>query len=117
LHFLVVWRNVATSNGVPTLMINILIHHEVADYPTWKSAFESAHDWRRKNGERSCRIFHSAGDVNDLTLLFEWESLESARAFMASDELKTRMTKAGVKGQPRVELLTEVHTVRRSAAD
>ena len=98
-------------------MINIVIHHEVADYPTWKSAFESALDWRRKNGERSCRIFHSAGDVNDVTLLFEWESLESARAFMASDELKARMTKAGVKGQPRVELLTEVHTVRRSAAD
>ena len=51
-------------------MINVLIHHEVADYPAWKSAFEAALDWRRKNGERSCRIFHSAGDVNDLTLLF-----------------------------------------------
>jgi heme-degrading monooxygenase HmoA len=98
-------------------MINVLIHHEVADYPAWKSAFESALDWRRKNGERSCRIFHSAGNVNDLTLLFEWESLEAARAFMASDELKARMAKAGVKGQPRVEFLTEVHTIRRSAAD
>jgi hypothetical protein len=49
--------------------------------------------------------------------LFEWESLEAARSFMASDELKARMTKAGVKGQPRVEFLTEVHTIRRSAAD
>ena len=98
-------------------MINVLIRHEVADYPAWKSAFESALDWRRKNGERSCRIFHSAGDVNDLTLLFEWESLEAARAFMASDELKARMAKAGVKGQPRVEFLTEVQTIRRSAAD
>ena len=98
-------------------MINVLIHHEVADYPAWRSAFESALDWRRKNGERSCRIFHSAGVVNDLTLLFEWENLESARAFMASDELKARMAKAGVKGQPRVEFLAEVHTIRRSAAD
>ena len=98
-------------------MINVLIHHEVTDYPAWKSAFESALDWRRKNGERGCRIFHSAGNVNDLTLLFEWESLEAARAFMASDELKARMAKAGVKGQPRVEFLIEVQTVRRSAAD
>jgi heme-degrading monooxygenase HmoA len=98
-------------------VINILIHHEVADYPAWKLAFESALDWRRKNGEHSCRIFHSAGDVNDLTLLFEWESLEAARAFMASDELKARMAKAGVKGQPRVDFLAEVHTIRRSAAD
>lgn len=98
-------------------MINVLIHHEVADYPAWKVTFDAAHDWRQKNGERSCRIFHSAGNVNDLILLFEWESLEQARAFMASDELKARMAKAGVKGQPRIEFLTEMHTVRRSAAD
>jgi len=43
--------------------------------------------------------------------------LEKARAFMASDELKTKMASAGVKGQPRVDFLTEVHSVRRSAAD
>jgi len=98
-------------------MIHVLVHHEVADYPAWRSVFDAAHEWRTKNGERSCRIFHGAGNVNDLTMLFEWESLESARAFMASEELKARMAKAGVKGQPRIELLIEMHTVRRSAAD
>jgi quinol monooxygenase YgiN len=98
-------------------MINVLVRHEVADYSTWKSVFEAALDWRKKNGERSYRIFHNMGNVNDLTLLFEWESLEAARAFMASDELKARMAKAGVKGQPRVEFMTELQTFRRSAAD
>jgi hypothetical protein len=97
--------------------INVLVHHEVADYTAWKAAFDSGFDWRRKNGEHSCRIFHSAENVNDLTLLFEWESLEKARAFIASDELKTKMASAGVKGSPRVDFLTEVHSVRRSAAD
>jgi hypothetical protein len=98
-------------------MINVLIHHEVADYMAWKAVFDSALDWRHKHGERSCRIFRSAGNVNDLTLLFEWESLEKARAFIASEELKTKMAGAGVKGLPRVDFLTEVHSVRRSAAD
>lgn len=98
-------------------MINVLIHHEVADYAAWKLVFDAALDWRHKNGERSCRLFHGVGSVNDLTLLLEWESLEKARAFMASDELKARMAKAGVKGQPKVEYLAEMHTVRRSAAD
>jgi heme-degrading monooxygenase HmoA len=98
-------------------MIHLLIHHEVTDYSAWKSVFDAAHDWRQKNGERSCRIFHGAGNVNDLVLLFEWDSLESARAFMESEELKARMAKAGVKGKPRFEILTEMHTVRRSAAD
>jgi hypothetical protein len=98
-------------------MINVLVHHEVADYPAWKAAFDASLDWRHKNGERSARIFHAAGNLNDLTLLFEWESLEQARAFMASDELKARMARAGVKGQPRVEFITEMYTIRRSAAD
>jgi heme-degrading monooxygenase HmoA len=98
-------------------MITVLVHHEVADFATWKSAFDAALDWRRQHGERSYRIFHSAGNVNDLILIFEWESLEQARSFMASDELKARMAKAGVKNQPRVDFMTEMHTVRRSAAD
>jgi len=98
-------------------MINVLIHHEVADYTVWKIAFDSSLDWRRKNGERGCRIFRGAGKVNDVTLFFEWESLEKARAFIASDELKAKMASAGVKGQPQVDFLAEVHSVRRSAAD
>jgi hypothetical protein len=98
-------------------MINVLIQHEVADYTAWKAAFDSAFDWRHKKGECSCRIFRGAGNVNDLTLFFEWESLEKARAFIASDELKAKMASAGVKGAPRVDFLTEVHSIRRSAAD
>jgi hypothetical protein len=98
-------------------MVNVLVHHEVADYTAWKAVFDAGLDWRHKNGERSARIFHTAGNLNELTLLCEWESLEQARAFMASDELKAKMTKAGVKGQPRVDFLTEMYTIRRSAAD
>jgi hypothetical protein len=98
-------------------MINVLIHHQVADYTAWKAAFDSNLDWRHKHGERSCRVFRSAGNVNDVTLLFEWENLEAARAFVASDELKAKMAGAGVKGAPRVDFLAEVHSLRRSAAD
>jgi hypothetical protein len=98
-------------------MINVLIRHEVADFTAWKVAFDSAFDWRRKSGERSCHIFRSAGSVNDLTLFFEWESLEKARAFVASEELKAKMASAGVKGAPQVDFLSEVHSVHRSAAD
>jgi heme-degrading monooxygenase HmoA len=98
-------------------MINVLIHHEVADYMAWKAVFDSNLDWRHKHGERSCRVFRSSGSVNDVTLLFEWENLEAARAFLASDELKAKMAGAGVKGAPHVDFLTEVHSVRRSAAD
>jgi hypothetical protein len=98
-------------------MINVLLHHEVADYSSWKAVFDSAFDLRRNHGERGCRIFRGAGNLNDLTLFFEWESTEKARAFLASDELKARMAQAGVKGTPRVDFLSEVQSVRLTAAD
>lgn len=98
-------------------MIHLLIHHEVADYPAWKTAFDSAYDWRTHQGERNCRIFRGVQNPNELTLMFEWESVEKARAFIASEELKTRMAKAGVKSTPRVDYLTEMFSIRRSAAD
>ena len=98
-------------------MIYLLVHHEVADYPKWKAAFDSALDWRTKNGERNSRIFRGVQNPNELTLLFEWENFEKAHAFMSSDELKTRMASAGVKTTPRVEYLTEMFSIRRSAAD
>lgn len=98
-------------------MIYLLVHHEVADYSAWKAAFDSALDWRTKHGERHCRIFRAVQNPNDLTLMFEWESFEKAHAFVGSDELKTRMAKAGVKTTPRIEYLTEMFSVRRSAAD
>jgi hypothetical protein len=98
-------------------MIYLLVHHEVADYPSWKSVFDSSLDWRTRHGERSCRIFRGVQNPNDLTLLFEWESFEKAHAFIGSEELKTRMASAGVKSTPRVEYLTEMFSIRRSAAD
>jgi len=98
-------------------MIYLLVHHEVADYHTWKTTFDSSLDWRTKQGERNCRIFRGVQNPNELTLMFEWENAETARAFIASDELKKRMATAGVKTTPRVEYLTEMFSIRRSAAD
>jgi hypothetical protein len=98
-------------------MIYLLLHHEVADYSAWKTVFDSSLDWRTKHGERNCRIFRGVQNPNELTLMFEWENVEKAREFMALDELKTRMSKAGVKSTPRVEYLTEMFSIRRSAAD
>ncbi|MGA3196601.1 MAG: hypothetical protein ABSD39_16505 [Terriglobales bacterium] len=98
-------------------MIYLLVHHEVADYSAWKTVFDSSLDWRTKQGERNCRIFRGVQNPNELTLMCEWESFEKAQAFIDSGELKTRMASAGVKGAPRVDYLTEMFSIRRSAAD
>jgi quinol monooxygenase YgiN len=98
-------------------MIQVLVHHEVNDYRSWRSVFDAAIDFRHLGGEQSCRVFRKSGDPNTLTLLFEWENLERAQRYMNSDELRDKMKQAGVVGTPEIEYLSEMYMVRRSAAD
>jgi hypothetical protein len=98
-------------------MIQVLVHHEVADYKSWRSVFDESLDFRHDGGECSCRIFRKAGNPNDLTLLFDWEDMERAKRYMTSDEPRKKMKEAGVVGAPEIHYLAEMYTVRRSAAD
>ena len=98
-------------------MIQVLVHHRVADYRNWRSVFDGALDFRHDGGECSCRIFRKAGNPNDLTLLFEWDEMEKAQRYMTSDELRKKMQQSGVLGAPEIQYLAEMYTVRRSAAD
>jgi len=98
-------------------MIQVLVHHQVADYSSWRSVFDAALDFRHGGGECSCRIFRKTGNPNNLTLLFEWEDMDKAKHYMTSDELRKKMQQAGVMGVPEIVYLAEMYTVRRSAAD
>jgi hypothetical protein len=98
-------------------MIQVLVHHEVNDYRSWRSVFDEAIDFRHLGGEQSCRVFRKSGDPNNLTLLFEWEDLDRAQRYMNSEELRDKMKQAGVIGTPEIQYLAEMYTVRRSAAD
>ena len=98
-------------------MIQVLVHHKVADYSSWRSVFDAALDFRHSGGECSCRIFRKTGNPNDLTLLFEWQDMDKAKHYMTSDELRKKMQQAGVMGVPEIVYLAEMYTVRRSAAD
>ena len=53
----------------------------------------------------------------DVTLLLDWDSVEHARKFMSSEELRSRMQQAGVVGTPDVQYIEDVRAIRRTAAD
>ena len=95
----------------------VLVHHPVEDYQKWRVVFDAALEFRHAGGECSCRIFRKSGDPNDLTLLFEWADLAQAHTFMESAELRGKMKEAGVRGAPEIHFLSELYTIRRSAAD
>ncbi|HWR36780.1 MAG TPA: hypothetical protein VN622_13000 [Clostridia bacterium] len=98
-------------------MVNVLVRHTVVDFPKWKAVFDDHLAERKAAGELNCRIFHNHENDTDLTLLMEWETLDKAKRYMASDLLKNGMKLAGVTGTPEIIYLEEIRALRRTAAD
>lgn len=89
-------------------MTHIIVKHKVNDYAAWKAEFDNFADFRKSSGEKSYRILQPTEDPNDLTLLFQWDSLQNAETFMGSSELKAAMKSAGVAEEPEIQFFNEV---------
>jgi len=98
-------------------MVHVMVHHKVADYGRWKEAFDSHLTTRKRAGETGCHVFHNVDDPHEIYVLLDWQTVEEARKFMNSEELRQRMRDAGVQGSPEVQYLEDVRAVHRSAAD
>jgi hypothetical protein len=85
----------------------LLIRHKVQDYTTWASVFAEHESTRRAHGARGGRLLRSSADPQELWLLLEWDTLERARLFADSDDLRETMAWEGVTDQPNVWLLED----------
>ncbi|HEY4961479.1 MAG TPA: hypothetical protein VII29_11520 [Terriglobales bacterium] len=98
-------------------MVHMIVRHKVADYSRWKEAFDAHLSVRKAAGETEARVMVSVDDPREVTLFFDWDSLDRARRFVGSEDLKQAMKLGGVIGDPEVRFLEDARTVRRSAAD
>jgi len=96
-------------------MVHVLVRHKVGDYMRWKEAFDAHFNNRMSAGETGFRLFQAVDDPREVTLLLDWDTLEHARRFMASDELRATMQQAGVQGAPDVFFMEDARVVRSSA--
>lgn len=86
-------------------MATVLVKHTVQDYLTWKQVFDGNAGIRKASGSKGGKVFQTAGNPNEVTVVLHWDSLENARKFLASPELSSTMQKAGVTGQPQIQFL------------
>ena len=87
--------------------VRMFVRHEVADYGVWRTAFDSFAPTQKKMGVIFKAVYQSAENQNDVTVIHDFHSLEKAKAFASSPELKTTMEKAGVKGAPQIWYTTK----------
>ncbi len=98
-------------------MVHVLVRHKVADYGRWKESFDSHLNARKRAGEVGFRLFHSMEDPREIFVMMDWDSVEEARRFFSSSELRERMQHAGVQGEPEIQYLEDARAVHRTAAD
>jgi ABC-type sugar transport system substrate-binding protein len=82
--------------------VHMFVRHEVADYATWKKAYDGFRATQKKLGVVSQAVYQSTDNPNDVTVTHAFHSLEKAKAFAASPDLKAAMEKSGVKGAPQI---------------
>jgi heme-degrading monooxygenase HmoA len=88
-------------------MAGMMVQHKVQDFANWKKVFDSQSPFRASNGALSDQVYQNAEDPNQLVIVFKWDSVENAKKFTQSPELKAAMEKAGVAGPPVITFLYE----------
>ena len=82
--------------------VRMFVRHQVSDYTTWRRKYDEFDATRRKMGVAAQAVYQSTDDPNDITVYHDFRSLETAKGFAASPELKSAMQNAGVQGTPQI---------------
>ena len=98
---------VCTATPALAADVHMFVRHEVADYATWKKSYDGFRPTQKKLGVVSQAVFQSTDNPNDVTVSHVFHSLDQAKAFVASPELKAAMEKSGVKGAPQIWFTTK----------
>jgi quinol monooxygenase YgiN len=98
---------IGAAGAVQAADARLFVRHEVADYGVWRKAFDAFAPTAKKAGALNGAVYRSAEDANDVTVIHDFHSVDKAKAFVASPELKAAMEKAGVKGAPQIWITTK----------
>jgi quinol monooxygenase YgiN len=91
-------------------MVTVVVNHKVKNFNAWLPFFEKHADQRQKYGGRGAKVYRSADDPNNVTIVFEWKDRAAFEALGQSADLAEIMAKAGVLGPPTFTFLNQAGT-------
>jgi hypothetical protein len=83
-------------------MIRMFVHHHVNNFSAWKKVYDEFDPKRRTMGVTGHAVYQTAGDDNDVTVSHDFKSLDEAKRFATSEDLKAAMSRGGVAGKPDI---------------
>jgi hypothetical protein len=89
----------------------MFIKQRVAHFGKWDPAFDD-HETDRRWAGTTDHSLHGHGDVDHpngvIIIAFRGASIARAREFVASDELRAAMERAGIEGPPEIHVIEDV---------
>jgi len=80
-----------------------LVLHRVNDYDAFREVYDSFAPMQAAGGVIAESVHRMIGDPDNVLVIHEFNSVETAREFFANPELRDAMVRGGVKGEPRIE--------------
>jgi len=88
--------------------VYVIITHPIAEMAHWQKVFNEhtpAHD---KAGLKLVGIYKGVENPNEITIIFEEDDIEMAKAFLNDPVTAENMKKAGVTGKPEIRYMHKV---------
>lgn len=85
----------------------MLVRHKVEDFPKWKTTYDAHRPMRDAAGLTELHLFHNEQDKNEVIVLFKAQSLDDAKGFASSEDLRETMQNAGVIDKPDIYFMNE----------
>ncbi len=67
-----------------------IIHHRVRDFAAWKTVYDDHESAQVAAGMTNGRVFQSADNPNEVTILFDVADIARAQEFASSEDLRAR---------------------------
>jgi hypothetical protein len=93
-------------------MATMIVKHKVASFESWKQAFDGMTQERKKHGWLGHIVLRDATDPNVVTIVNRVRTLDGAKAYGGSAELRTAMQKAGVLSAPEISFLDDAEELK-----
>lgn len=85
-------------------MAILAVQHTVRDYPVWRAIYDSLDEVQRDWGVTTASVHRLAETPNTVLVLRHFATVAQAQGFLTNREVQAAMQRAGVEGDPRIEI-------------
>ena len=85
-------------------MALLTVQHTVQDYGAWRSIYDALEEVQVDWGVTGASVHQLANAPNVVLVLRQFATVAQAHGFLTNREVQAAMQRAGVKGEPRIEI-------------